>query len=169
MVEKTLLAKPKRLREMYCARENHIEDFIGPFGGLDDRSQQLDVRCQKFNYLRSNYCRSESKMSVSLTESSDHVQVPYSDIKSKRVTRGVLGDSRYVSGHQQVFASRLVRKGDILPLLHVPAHWSRHFSLRYIVKEAEITVNVLTVYAAPNVVASYEWILGVLETCPFSD
>ncbi|GFU26480.1 hypothetical protein TNCV_2463251 [Trichonephila clavipes] len=36
-------------------------------------------------------------------------------------------------------------------------------------READVMVAVLPVYAAADVVAPYEWILGVQRICPFPD
>ncbi|GFS77229.1 hypothetical protein TNCV_3758181 [Trichonephila clavipes] len=48
-------------------------------------------------------------------------------------------------------------------------HQSRRFCLCCIVKEDEVMGTVLTILAAADVVATYEWILGALQTCPFLD
>ncbi|GFW66225.1 hypothetical protein TNCV_1711241 [Trichonephila clavipes] len=49
------------------------------------------------------------------------------------------------------------------------AHQSHRLSLAALSREAEVMAAVLTVHAAANVVAPYEWILYVLQTIPFPD
>ncbi|GFV91374.1 hypothetical protein TNCV_898911 [Trichonephila clavipes] len=106
-----------------------------------------------------------------LPKLSHHVQDPYAAIQCKQTTSDLLGPSRHVYNHQNTArktGTRIKRRHRTPPLSSFAV---RHAKVTFLglSRKVEVMGAMPTVQIAANVVAPYEKIQKLLQTCPLPD